>query len=138
MFQHKFVEFIPDSIEDGIIYISIQYCTAIHKCVCGCGNEVVTPFSPNDWKLTFNGKAITLHPSIGNWNFDCRSHYWIKNNKIEYAAGWKEREIGMGRNNDLQSKKELLEVPTQIQEEAYKLERQKISVWHKIFNFFRL
>jgi len=40
---HKFVEFIPEKIEEGVLYISIQYCTAIHNCVCGCGNEVVTP-----------------------------------------------------------------------------------------------
>ncbi len=80
MLQHKFVEFIPDRIEDGLLYISVQYCTAIHKCVCGCGNEVVTPLSPTDWRLTFDGISISLYPSIGNWNFDCQSHYWIKNN----------------------------------------------------------
>ena len=50
---HRFVEFIPDQIEEGILYISIEYCTAIHKCICGCGNEVVTPLSPTDWELEF-------------------------------------------------------------------------------------
>ena len=83
--KHKFVENIPHLIEDGVIYISIVHCTAIHKCVCGCGNEVVTPISPNDWNLTFNGATISLSPSIGNWNFDCKSHYWIKKNKILWS-----------------------------------------------------
>jgi len=86
--QHKFVEFIPDVLEDGILYISIEYCTAIHKCVCGCGNEVVTPLSPNDWELTFNGKSVSLYPSIGNWNFDCKSHYWIKNSIVKHIRKW--------------------------------------------------
>ena len=86
--QHKFVEFIPDVLEDGILYISIEYCTAIHKCVCGCGNEVVTPLSPNDWELTFNGKRVSLYPSIGNWNFDCQSHYWIKNSTVKHIRKW--------------------------------------------------
>ena len=104
--QHKFVELIPDTIEDGILYISIKYCTAIHKCVCGCGNEVVTPISPTDWKLTFDGKTISLSPSIGNWNFKCKSHYWIKRNEIIYARKWDKKEIQIGRNKDKKRKSE--------------------------------
>ena len=90
--QHRFVEFIPDELEDGILYISLKYCTAIHKCVCGCGNEVVTPISPTDWRLTFDGKTISLYPSIGNWNFECKSHYWITNNKVRFASKWLDHE----------------------------------------------
>jgi hypothetical protein len=102
--QYKFVEFIPDILEDGIIYISIEYCTAVHKCICGCGNEVVTPISPTDWKLIFDGKSISLNPSIGNWNFDCKSHYWIINNKIRIASSWDHREIESGREKDIAKK----------------------------------
>ena len=64
MLHHKFVEFIPEKVEEGVLYVSIEYCTAIHKCVCGCGNEVVTPLSPTDWKLTFNGKAVQKKPRL--------------------------------------------------------------------------
>ena len=103
--QHKFVELIPDVIEDGVLYISLKYCTAIHKCVCGCGNEVVTPISPTDWQLTFDGKSVSLSPSIGNWNFECRSHYWIKNNNIEHARKWSQDEIEEERNFYNQKKK---------------------------------
>lgn len=70
MSHHKFVEFIPQVVKEGILYVSIEYCTAIHMYICGCGNKVVTPLSPTDWKLTFNDKSITLHPSVGNWNFN--------------------------------------------------------------------
>lgn len=94
--QHKFVEFIPEVLEDGILYISLTYCTAIHKCVCGCNNEVVTPFSPTDWKMTFDGETIGLSPSIGNWNFNCKSHYWIKNSEIIFARKWTDDEIKIG------------------------------------------
>ncbi|MFP5040444.1 DUF6527 family protein [Parasediminibacterium sp. JCM 36343] len=80
--QHKFVEYIPDILEEGIIYITIEYRTAVHKCICGCGNKVVTPITPKDWKLIFDGKSISLYPSIGNWDFKCKSHYYITNNKI--------------------------------------------------------
>lgn len=84
--HHKFVDSIPEKLDDGIIYISLQYCTTIHKCVCGCGNEVVTPLSPNGWNITFNGKTVSLYPSIGNWDFKCESHYWIKENEVIKAG----------------------------------------------------
>jgi hypothetical protein len=102
--QHKFVEFIPDVLEEGILYISIEYSTAIHKCVCGCGNEVVTPLSPTDWKIIFDGKTVSLDPSIGNWNFKCKSHYWIIKNKVKLARKWKDWEIKEGREGDLENK----------------------------------
>jgi len=101
---HKFVEFIPESIEDGLLYISIEYCTAVHKCICGCGNEVVTPLSPTDWELTFNGKTISLYPSIGNWSFECKSHYFITKSKIRLARLWEDWEIEEGRTEDKKNK----------------------------------
>lgn len=97
MLQHKFVDLIPVSIDEGVLYISIKYKTAIHKCVCGCGNEVVTPFSPSDWSLIFNGETVSIYPSIGNWSFDCQSHYWIENNQIILAKKWSKRKIKNNR-----------------------------------------
>lgn len=86
--QHKFVEFIPESIPEGIIYISIKYRSAVHNCACGCGNKVVTPISPSGWQLAFDGKTISLSPSIGNWNFKCKSHYWVTKNKVRWCRKW--------------------------------------------------
>lgn len=84
--EHKFVEFIPEVLQERVLYISIDHCTAIHLCICGCKNEVVTPISPKGWELRFNGKSITLSPSIGNYNFNCRSHYYIKRNNIIHVG----------------------------------------------------
>ena len=81
MLTHVFVEFIPEQLEERTVYIAKQFSTVVHKCVCGCGREVVTPLSPTDWKLTSDGGTITLFPSIGSWNLPCRSHYWIRNNR---------------------------------------------------------
>lgn len=77
-----FVEFLPDDLEPGKLYISMQYATASHKCCCGCGRDVVTPISPTDWQLAFDGRSISLTPSIGNWSYPCRSHYWICHNRV--------------------------------------------------------
>lgn len=104
--QHKFVEFVPQVIEQGILYISIEYCTAIHKCVCGCNNEVVTPISPTDWKLTFDGETVSLSPSIGNWSLDCKSHYWIIHNEVRIAKRWNKNEIEKAQESDQKLKKE--------------------------------
>jgi len=79
---YEFVDFIPEEVKDGYIYISIKYAIAIHKCCCGCGNSVITPLSPSGWSLIFDGESISLHPSIGNWNFKCCSHYFIRNNNV--------------------------------------------------------
>ena len=102
--QHKFIELVPETLEEGVLYISVEYCSAIHKCVCGCGNEVVTPLSPTDWKLIFDGRTVSLSPSIGNWNFECKSHYWIIKNKIRFARKWDDWEIDEGRNKDSKNK----------------------------------
>jgi hypothetical protein len=85
MLTHKFVEFIPETLEDRVLYVSMIYGTVSHKCGCGCGREVVTPLTPTDWKLIFDGETISLHPSIGNWNYPCRSHYWIRNDRVLWA-----------------------------------------------------
>ena len=83
----QFVEFIPELLEDGIIYISNPYKIAIHLCACGCGNQTVTPFnSPTEWNLTVDElDVISLSPSIGNFQFPCKSHYWIKRNVVEWC-----------------------------------------------------
>ncbi|WP_461094656.1 DUF6527 family protein [Spirosoma gilvum] len=142
--QPSFVKFIPESLEDGIIYISIDYCTAIHNCVCGCGNKVVTPFTPTDWELSFNGETISLSPSIGNWSFDCRSHYWIKRSKIQWAGQWSQEEIEAGRRKDQITKQLHLRDEDEFSEVSVKSEvshvEQKpvLNFWQKLFQKLRL
>ncbi|HJT58334.1 MAG TPA: DUF6527 family protein [Ktedonobacteraceae bacterium] len=99
-FDHQFVEFIPTELEEGVLYVSVQYATAVHKCACGCGNRVVTPISPVGWQLLFDGKTVSLTPSIGNWQFPCRSHYWIKSDKVRWARAWTPEEIAAGRQSE--------------------------------------
>ncbi len=107
--KHEFVEYIPKDVQEGTIYVSISFATAIHKCCCGCGGEVVTPLSPTDWKLIFDGESISLDPSIGNWSFACQSHYWIKRNRVTWAPQWSREEIESGRAYDRFVKKERFE-----------------------------
>jgi hypothetical protein len=103
-FDVRFVEFIPENIQDGVIYVSIECVVAIHKCACGCGQKVVTPFTPTDWKLTYDGETISLNPSIGNWSYPCRSHYIIHNSSVVWAKGMSSEMIALGRQRDKRNK----------------------------------
>ncbi|WP_298987338.1 DUF6527 family protein [uncultured Roseibium sp.] len=103
--EHQFVKSVPRSMEAGVLYVSLEYATMLHLCACGCGREVVTPLSPKDWKLTFDGVSISVHPSIGNWAFPCRSHYIIDHGKIRWAGNWSNEQIQRNRERDLISKR---------------------------------
>lgn len=102
---HEFVKSIPAKLEKWTLYVSMDFATVVHECCCGCGREVVTPLSPTDWKLTYDGVSISLSPSIGNWNFDCQSHYWIVNNVVKWGKHWSKEEIEAGRTQDRLAKK---------------------------------
>lgn len=97
---HEFVEYVPTELADGVLYISITYRTAVHRCACGCRNKVVTPITPADWQLFYDGDAVSLTPSIGNWGFPCRSHYWIDAGRIRWAGAWTSKQISAGRARD--------------------------------------
>ena len=83
-FTNQFVEFIPSDLQDGVLYVSMEYGTVVHRCCCGCGRKVVTPLAPHGWQLRYDGEAISLNPSVGNWQFPCRSHYWIRHGKADW------------------------------------------------------
>jgi hypothetical protein len=102
---YEFVEYIPEEIKERTLYISCKYGTAVHKCFCGCGREVVTPLSPIGWRLTYDGKSVSLSPSIGSWNLPCKSHYLIMNNKVVWASQWNRRQIIRGRTAEAEAKK---------------------------------
>jgi Family of unknown function (DUF6527) len=102
--KHDFVQFIPDTPAFGVLYVSIEFTTALHLCMCGCGREVVTPLTPTDWTLTFDGASVSLRPSIGNWSYPCESHYFITKNKVRWATKMTPSEVENGRNSDRQAK----------------------------------
>lgn len=141
---HEFVEFIPNNLKEGRIYVSIRFATAVHKCCCGCGKEVVTPLGPTDWKLIFDGKSISLDPSIGNWNFECQSHYWIRNNRVRWAARWSKDEIDAGRAYDQFTKERYFDTARRAtdgttEDTLGRMETDKgeLSFWQKLKRWWR-
>ena len=98
--RHELVENAPEPLEPGVLYVSLRHNTALHLCCCGCGEEVVTPISPSDWQLVYNGVGVALYPSVGNWQFPCRSHYWVRYGRVEWSYQMTQAEIDAGRRRD--------------------------------------
>ena len=95
--RHDFVEYMPDKIAEGVLYISIPFGTMIHKCACGCGEEVVTPLSPAEWNFTYDGKTVSIYPSVGSWSLQCRSHYWIDTGHVRWARSLTMKQVFKAR-----------------------------------------
>jgi hypothetical protein len=81
------VETMPKTLEHGYIYVSLKFELAIHLCACGqCGVQTVTPFrdATSGWTYREENSKVSLSPSIGNWNFPCKSHYYVTDGKIQW------------------------------------------------------
>ena len=131
--SHEFVRAVPENPISGVLYVSMEYGSVVHLCCCGCGNEVVTPLTPKDWKLTYDGESISLHPSIGNWSFPCRSHYWVRNDCVVWAEDMDDKDILAGRNRDGRND---LEQPNPTQGSSVFQPCKKISLWKRILRLF--
>lgn len=102
--EPEFVEFIPEELAPGKLYISMEYATASHLCCCGCGEKVVTPFTPTDWRMTYDGETVSLRPSVGNWEQACQTHYVIDRNRVIEHGRWTRAEVEAERRRDRQAK----------------------------------
>lgn len=98
--EHRFVQFIPERLEPGVLYVSMEYATATHSCCCGCGEEVVTPFTPVGWRMTFDGETVSIWPSVGSWTLRCRSHYVIDQSSAVTAPPWSDTQVEAERRRD--------------------------------------
>lgn len=142
--NHVFIDTIPDELEEGKLYISTRFRVIMHSCCCGCKNKVVTPLSPVRWKMTFDGNYISIYPSIGNWNFDCKSHYWIQNSEVEWSTKWSEDKVVEGKLYEREKREEHFkkinkekETTTADNLKMFKKEPIKQSLFVRIKSIFR-
>ena len=84
--RHEFVEETPAHLQEGVLYVSVAHRIAAHSCFCGCGSEVITAIAPTQWELLFDGATVSLYPSISNWVLECKSHYWVMRNTVNWVA----------------------------------------------------
>ena len=91
---------MPRALQPGVLYVSDEYGTAAHLCACGCGSKIRTPLGPTDWELVETKDGPSLFPSIGNWQQECQSHYWIDRGQVRWAAKWSREQIEAGRRDE--------------------------------------
>lgn len=104
----ELVECIPAELETGKLYVSLKYRTSAHLCGCGCGTRVSLKLGPKHWCVILNGESVSMHPSVGNWQIPCRSHYWIREGQIIEAGWWSDAKILRERKR---TKGKLTELP---------------------------
>lgn len=134
--QHRFVSTIPRELEEGVLYISMEYKTATHLCVCGCGSKVVTSITPTGWTLSYNGDSVSLNPSIGSWSLPCQSHYWIKNGQVIWAESWTKEQIDTVKHKDMVDKAKYFNNKIDLVESQNKSPKFRTKVWSKIKSLF--
>ncbi|GAA5497480.1 hypothetical protein Rhal01_03676 [Rubritalea halochordaticola] len=126
-FRVENVEYMPKILEENILYVSDRFGTAAHLCACGCGAKVRTPLGETEWTLSLEEGLPTLSPSVGNWQQDCKSHYFIQNGEIIWCGQWSEEKI-------LQSR----QIEQARREEYYNLKYSvKVPLFRRVFNWLK-
>ena len=105
-FEMQRVHYMPKELRPGVLYVSEEFDIAMHLCACGCGLKVKTPLGPTEWSVEETQRGLTLHPSVGNWQQACQSHYWIIRGDLIWAEKWTEEEISAGRRHEQKRRSE--------------------------------
>ena len=97
-FELERVRYMPKELQEGVLYVSEEFGIAAHSCPCGCGSKVRTALGPTEFSITETTEGPTLHPSVGNWQHACQSHYWITRGEVIWAAKWSDlaTDLAMG------------------------------------------
>lgn len=103
------VHYMPKDLSPGVLYISEEFGTAAHLCACGCGAKVRTPLGPTEWSLEETDGRPTLHPSVGNWQLPCQSHYLITDGEVVWARRWTAEQIADGRHREEERRRKYYE-----------------------------
>ena len=92
-YKTKFVATPPkhSELEDGVLYVLPHCNCAIHKCMCGCKDVVVLAIDENNgkepyfWGWTYTDGNVSITPSVGNFQFPCKSHYFLQHGKVKWC-----------------------------------------------------
>lgn len=122
------VKYLPRELAPGILYVSEEFAVAGHLCACGCGDKVITPLGVAEWKFMERKGRPTLHPSIGNWQLPCRSHYVIAEGQIHWGDQWSDAQVAEGRRAE--------ERRRQAYYASVVKPRFSAMLWRRVWKFF--
>ena len=76
----------PAEIKEGVFYLSEDGKDSVHKCPCGCGEEIYLLLNSKDIDdfsydcNVINNELTTLRPEV--YNSRCKTCYTIRENKV--------------------------------------------------------
>ena len=78
------------TLEHGVLYVVDDSPYVQFNCPCGCGGDVTLPTTKHEkgyhgWGFAESDGKVTLSPSVFSTGFPCRSHYFIRNNRIDWC-----------------------------------------------------
>lgn len=57
-----------------------------HKCLCGCGKKTAMPLGDDMWSYSIDSwDRLSMHPSVGNYQYLCKSHYIINRGTANFV-----------------------------------------------------
>ena len=79
-------------LQDGVLYVVDNSPYVEYNCPCGCGRVVTLPTKKHSngydgWEFREEDGKVTLSPSVLSSGFDCKSHYFIRGNRIDWCGG---------------------------------------------------
>lgn len=92
LYKYVVVSELPESPLDKVLYVEgveniDEYWYALLKCPCGCQEKImlnlIDDVSPC-WYLRKEKSNFSIYPSIWRTK-NCKSHFWLKNNKIVFV-----------------------------------------------------
>jgi hypothetical protein len=124
------VEYVPKTLQPGLLYVAEEFGAAVHLCACGCGSKVSTPLGPTEWTLEETSDGPNLRPSVGNWQLGCNSHYWIWGGNVIWSGKWTPEQVTAGRNAEEERRRAYYD--------AIECKRGGVvqRLWHWIRSFF--
>jgi hypothetical protein len=120
------VQFMPKTLEPGILYFAEEYGAAAHLCACGCGTKIRTPIAPTEWAILDSPRGVSLRPSVGNWQQPCRSHYLITDGEVEWSYAWTDAQVEAGRQREVARRNQYFE---EVQKKSGFFRR----LWRRLF-----
>jgi hypothetical protein len=84
-YELRRVDRIPRELEPGIVYHSEEFELGALLCACGCGHRI-NLLVPDSHRISSEGGAVTVRPSILVADGACLSHYVITAGEVEWSS----------------------------------------------------
>ena len=86
-YRYQLVDRIPPRMRNGVVYHTKEFDLAGLLCACGCGHRV-TLLIPDGHQLQNEGGYATIRPSIGVFDAQCKSHYFISAGDVRWLPAF--------------------------------------------------